>query len=169
MGEGSEAAAAALARGSWALSSLELGSFAPARWAEALGPLLAQFAVVVVAASPDGRDLAPRLAWSTGRALHASAVALGPDSVLRLVRDGRVEEEHLLVRPSVVALLPGSGAPGWAPAGSPAGNTWIGAPEVGAPEVGAPEARDRQARDPELLAVLAPDPASARLAEAGRV
>ncbi|KWX10810.1 electron transfer flavoprotein subunit alpha, partial [Carbonactinospora thermoautotrophica] len=41
---------------------VELKGFAPGTWAAALAPMLRREDVVVLPASPDGRDLAPRLA-----------------------------------------------------------------------------------------------------------
>ncbi len=57
---------------------VELGPFAPARWADALADLIVDDDddVVVLPASPDGRDLAPRLAHRLGRPLLAGAIAV---------------------------------------------------------------------------------------------
>ena len=57
------------------LRVLELGaSFRPGLWAAALAPHVADADVVVLPASPYGRDLAPRLSAVLGRPLLAGAV-----------------------------------------------------------------------------------------------
>ena len=58
-------------------ASVELGDFAPDRWSGRSPPLVDDD-VVVLPASPDGRDLAPRLAHRLGRPLLAGAVAVTP-------------------------------------------------------------------------------------------
>ncbi len=74
IGRGSEAGARALAgaaRAWW----LETGpGFRPGAVATLLAPVLAPIPMVVLPASPDGRDLAPRLAALLDRALVAGAV-----------------------------------------------------------------------------------------------
>src|SRR4051812_20720917 len=55
--------------------TVELGAFAPDRWSTALAALVDDD-VVVLPGSPDGRDLAPRLAHRLGRRLYAGAVAV---------------------------------------------------------------------------------------------
>src|SRR5687768_13632846 len=83
------------------------GPFAPARWTRFLAPLVAGDDIVVLPASPDGRDLAPRLAHALGRPLLAGAVAVTPTSA-RLVRGGGLELHDVpIARPVVATLQPG--------------------------------------------------------------
>ena len=85
---------------------VELGPFAPARWADALGGLIDDDVddVVVLPASPDGRDLAPRLAHRLGRPLLAGAIAVS-DHAARLVRGAGLELHDVEIRGPVVATL----------------------------------------------------------------
>lgn len=88
---------------------VEVGSYAPAAWAQALGGLdeLRRTAVVVLPASPDGRDLAPRLARALGRPLFAVAVRVTPGEVDVARRNGLVIETHAPGEPYVATLQPG--------------------------------------------------------------
>ena len=85
----------------------ELGSFAPAAWTEALAPLLAGAELVLLPASADGRDLAPRLAARLGRSLIAGALAVNSEHALIPRADGRALVETALVLPAVATLQPG--------------------------------------------------------------
>ena len=58
-GSGTALAAAALS-GPGDVRVAELGAFAPGAWSRALARTLAVHTVIVLPASPDGRDLAPR-------------------------------------------------------------------------------------------------------------
>ena len=57
IGRDCASAAAELAGVSTSVDVIEAGDFRPAAWARALAPLLEHEAVVVLPASPDGRDL----------------------------------------------------------------------------------------------------------------
>ena len=57
-----------------AVAAYEAGEYRPAAWAAALAPLLADEDIIVLPASPDGRDLAPRLAAALDRPLFAGAM-----------------------------------------------------------------------------------------------
>jgi electron transfer flavoprotein alpha subunit len=105
-GSGTAAAAGALTT-AVATSTVELGAFAAARWSAALATALADEDVVVLPASADGRDLAPRLAHVLRRPLLAGAVAVAAHSV-RVVRAGGTElHEHRPTHPFVATLVPG--------------------------------------------------------------
>jgi electron transfer flavoprotein alpha subunit len=88
---------------------------APGPLAETLAPVLAGVGLVVLPASPDGRDLAPRLAARTGRRLLAGAVRAGvaggrvEADLLRV--DGRVTVPVSAPLPAVATLWPGSRSP----------------------------------------------------------
>ena len=158
MGSGCAAAAATLpATLASRIRCAEAGDFAPGRWAAALAPVLADEDVVVLPASPDGRDFAPRLAAELDRPLLAGAVAVSPPRVLLARQGGLVTDEVALLGPVVATLVPGTrgveprldrSRPEPEPLHLPA------KPDV---------------RDPELLAVLPPDPATMDLAEARRI
>ena len=86
---------------------VELGAFAPARWADALAAVIVDDDdddVVVLPASPDGRDLAPRLAHRLGRPLLAGAIAVSHEAA-RLVRGGGLELHDVEIHGPVVATL----------------------------------------------------------------
>lgn len=136
--------------------TLELGDFAPARWAAALAPHVDDD-VVVLPGSPDGRDLAPRLAHLLGRRLLAGAVEVRPDRA-RLTR-GTQLHEVVLDEPVVVTLQPGVRGvlPG---AATPPTVTAIEPPPADG-DAGAGEAR--------VVAVLPPDVTTMDLAEAPRI
>src|SRR5438874_1513282 len=77
IGDGTEIAAGELAGiASAAICTIETPTFAPAAWTAALAGLVSDDKVVVLPASPDGRDLAPRLAAAVDRPLHAGAVTV---------------------------------------------------------------------------------------------
>ena len=107
IGSGTDEAAAALQVAASQVRTAEVGAYAPAGWAEALAPLLAQDDLVVLPASADGRDLAPRLAVAMGRPLWAGAVAVIPGRITVARYDGQVLVEADIDRPAVVTLLPG--------------------------------------------------------------
>lgn len=86
--------------------AVELGDFAPARWAHALAALVDDD-VVVLPGSPDGRDLAPRLAHVLGRRLLGGAVEVRPGRA-RLARGaGRDVHDVAFHEPVVATLQPG--------------------------------------------------------------
>lgn len=126
--------------------------------AEVLAPVLAEVPLVVLPASPDGRDLAPRLAAGLGRPLLAQAVqaewtGAGVRAELARMDDG------LLVPvavdgPAVVTLVPGTRTV------VPAGGGRAFAVDLGP---------SPQGNDADLIETLEPDPETMDLAEARRV
>jgi electron transfer flavoprotein alpha subunit len=140
----------------------------PGSLARRLAPVIDQIPLVILPASPDGRDLAPRLAASLDRHLLAQAVASGCRSgplghrvwatVTRL--DDRVLVPVEVDGPAVVTLVPGSRAVGTVGV--------VGVVEELAfpPE---PGGGDRGPLDPEIIAVLEPDVHTMDLADATRV
>lgn len=157
-GDRTEEAAGALAPAT-RLQLLELGDFAPARWAAAIAPLVAGEDLVLLPASPDGRDLAPRLAHLLGRPLLAGAVAAAPGRVVLARHGGRVAEEHRPAGPAVATLVPGCRGVEPAPAGRHGPSLERLRPPAGAP----------LPPDAEVVAVSPPDPETMDLAEAERV
>ncbi len=141
-------------------------------WAEApaspgplaglLAPVLAGTRLVILPASPDGRDLAPRLAARMGRPLLAGAVRAGVRdrrSEADLLRaDGRVVIPVSTPAAAVATLWPGSRSPAPAAGGAPRVERLEVVPVEGAAAGGV-----------ETLALIEPDPATMDLADAPRV
>lgn len=88
IGSGAAAAARLLTGTAHEVTVVEAGEFAAAAWSAWLGAHLADDPVLVVLpASPDGRDLAPRLAAARHCELFAGAIAVRAD-VVQLARNG---------------------------------------------------------------------------------
>jgi electron transfer flavoprotein alpha subunit len=155
-GTGTAEAAHALAASARELLCWEGGPYRPGAWAVALAPLLRDEDVVLLPASADGRDLAPRLAQALGRELFAPAIAVLAGRVTVVRGDGLALEDVAAAGPFVATLVPGSR--GTDPQGD--GRATVRA------HVGALPAL---ARDPEPLALRLPDPATVELAEATRI
>ncbi|WP_330343133.1 mycofactocin-associated electron transfer flavoprotein alpha subunit [Streptomyces sp. NBC_00557] len=104
---GSRAAAGArelvAARRVWTADS----GTSPAALSVALAPLLAAVRIVILPASPDGRDLAPRLAAELGRPLLASALEVLPHGADVLRLGGSALVELTVDGPFVATLEPG--------------------------------------------------------------
>jgi electron transfer flavoprotein alpha subunit len=135
----------------------------PARLASQLAGPLAAVRLIVLPASPDGRDLAPRLAARMGRPLLAGAARCGVEAgrpVADLLRvDGQVVVPAASTRPAVATLWPGARGP------QAAG----GSPRVSRIDLAEPPGGAAGARDPEVTALIEPDPATMDLSEARRV
>jgi electron transfer flavoprotein alpha subunit len=108
VGTGTTVAAAEL---SGRVHLAETGEFRPAAWAEAIAAAMRDRAgafgresILVLPASPDGRDLAPRLAAALGWPLFAGATAVSPSSVV-LARAGGLQMHRLVPPASFVATL----------------------------------------------------------------
>jgi electron transfer flavoprotein alpha subunit len=165
VGTGAEAAAASLvsATAVWCSETSTL----PAGLARGLAHALSDVSLIVLPASPDGRDLAPRLSAEMGRPLLAGAIRVrlgecagGPTNrgaradLLRA--DGSVVVPVDCVGPAIATLMPGARGP--APTSDPPPVTRI----TFGPMSG-------QSRDAEILALLEPDPATMDLADATKV
>jgi electron transfer flavoprotein alpha subunit len=138
----------------------ERDTSAPAARAETLATLVGEHDVVLLPASPDGRDLAPRLAHVLDRPLLAGAVALD-DGLVHLARQGGLVTETVAVDgPFVATLQPG--VRGVEPDPALALAVRVAPADVTSPATGAD-------LDPTLLSVLEPDPATMDLSEAGRI
>jgi electron transfer flavoprotein alpha subunit len=83
---------------------IECGDFAPARWSQLLGPLALKAHVAVLPASPDGRDLAPRLAARLKRPLMAGALQITAQQI-SVPRNFGTELHRFDVDQPVVATL----------------------------------------------------------------
>lgn len=157
VGSGAGDAAEGLAGVADAVSTWEVDRFAPGAWADALAPLLDTVHTVVLPSSPDGRDLAPRLAAVLGRPVLASAVEADRDVVSTARLGGAVLAEHLVDGPVVVTLL-----------AAPGHDTAVGPPPEVRPLDPAPGLRDA-VRDATTVEVLPPDLATMDLSEAKRI
>jgi electron transfer flavoprotein alpha subunit len=103
------------------VSLVALGPFQPARWAEQLAELISGIAAeetIVLPASPDGRDLAARLAHRLARAVHAGAIAVSEGRVTVSRRGGLElhtfhEQDAIVVtlQPGVRGVVPAPGEP----------------------------------------------------------
>jgi electron transfer flavoprotein alpha subunit len=138
---------------------LEAPSAGPAALAGTLAPALAGVDMILLPASPDGRDLAPRLAAILGRPLLAGAVRCVPGEVEVARLDDRLSVRVGVDGPVLVTLLPGRrGVP--EPVEGPK------SPQVNVLSLAA--ARD-SSRDAESVKVLQPEPGVVDLAEARRI
>jgi electron transfer flavoprotein alpha subunit len=140
----------------------------PGGLARALAPSLCNVPLVILPASPDGRDLAPRLAAELDLPLLAGAHSVRIDAeasqlavtaVLSRV-EGRIDLPVTVESPAVATLVPG--VRGSVPTGQPCTFAQF-APPLSTP--GPPGAGG----DVEVVEVLEPDPDTMDLAEAGRV
>ena len=134
---------------------LEWTSVVPGAVAAALAPVLSGVPMVLLPGSPDGRDLAPRLAVALGRPLLAGAVRCAPDEVELTRLDDRLSLRVAVDGPVVVTLRPG----------------FRGRPEqVTQAQLTALEVpKDSTVHDAESIEVLQPEPSTVDLAEARRI
>lgn len=128
--------------------------------ARSLAKLVGGVRLVVMPGSPDGRDLAPRLAAEMRRPLLAGAVSVAVEEggtvraeLLRV--DGRVVVPVSCDQPVVATLMPGVRSPGSAP--SPPLLRSLDLPGV------------ENAHDADTLTLVEPDPATMDLTDARRV
>jgi electron transfer flavoprotein alpha subunit len=154
-GTGTALGAAAITTSAPDVRAVDTGPFAPGALASALAPLIDD-AVVVLPASADGRDLAPRLAHVLGRPLLAGAIEVGPHGATVARRRGLSLEDHAGGGPFVATLVPGVRG---AEPGAASNPTSISATVADIATSG----------DVEVLGTIAPDPASIDLAEAPRI
>ncbi|HAP74902.1 MAG TPA: electron transfer flavoprotein subunit alpha/FixB family protein [Acidimicrobiaceae bacterium] len=136
--------------------------FRPAAYASVIAPLLASEPHVVLPGSPDGRDLAPRLAALLHRPLHAGAVSIEPGRI-DLARKGSTELHRVSPGASFIATLqPGVRGVASSP---PAATAHVVAVTSSEPQ----NATGSAGSDAAVLDVLPPDPASIDLGEAPRI
>lgn len=139
------------------LTLVELGDYRPAAWAHALAPLLAAEPAVLLPGSPDGRDLAPRLAALLHRPLFAGATSVGRQRI-DLARNGGRELHTVAPGPEFVATL------------QPGVRGVVADPRLAAPTIAAAAVTmTADEHDPVVLEVQPPDPATIDLAEAPRI
>jgi electron transfer flavoprotein alpha subunit len=163
VGDGAEQAAAALAGVATEVRWSEQSAFRPGRWADAVAPLVDGDDLVVLPASPDGRDLAPRLARVLDRPLLAGAVRIRSDLVTLTRWGGQIMEDVVLAGPAVATLQPGVRGADRDP------SLALRAAAVTLAGTGDADGPGTDATEPVLLEVLPADPATMDLAEAERI
>ena len=134
---------------------LEVSSVAPAALASTLAQVLAGVEMTLLPASPDGRDLAPRLAAILGRPLLAGAVRCAPGEVEVTRLDDRLSVRVGVDGPVLVTLRPG-----FRGQLEPAKSALVSVLSLTAPQT---------CRDAESVEVLQPEPGVVDLAEARRI
>ncbi len=155
---GSGAAKAAIEIDAVEVRFSELGAYAPGAWADAIAPVVASEHVIVLPSSPDGRDLAPRLAHRLARPLLAGAIAVHRGGAAVARYGGLVIEEFGVGEPFVATLQPGvRGVEARAERGPTAAPVVVDVTPLA------------DGRDCEVLEVLPPDAATIDLAEAPRI
>lgn len=155
IGDGCIEAAAQLHGIAREITIIEAGNFAPAAWARFLASQLTGDDIIVLSASPDGRDLAPRLAYELGVNLYAGAVRVSPH-VVDLARWGGQLIESIRPEPRFVATL------------------HVGARDIfqisgDATVLHLNYLADNSTSDAELVSIAPPDITSIDLAEASRI
>lgn len=151
----------------------ELGPFAPGSWAQRLAALLVAGAAaddggtIVLPASPDGRDLAPRLAFVLRRPYVGAALEVCERSAT-VVRRGGHQNVRVSVDGAFVATLLRSGGP---PRRSRAGGRAEPprSPAIDGPEECPAPGAGADAFDAVQLGVLESEPSEVDLREAERV
>jgi electron transfer flavoprotein alpha subunit len=136
----------------------EVGEYRPGAWADALARVLDHEPIIVLPASPDGRDLGPRLAAALDRPFFAGATEI-TDRTVVVPRDGGRVMHTMPAPPQLVATLQ-VGIRGHEPAGD--------APTVTSMQLDL-EPVGGSIADAHVERVLAPDAATIDLAEAGRI
>ena len=169
VGEGALAAAGLLTTASHAWTAETERGLRPGDLARALAPSLYDVPLVILPASPDGRDLAPRLAAELDRPLlaaanririHPQAPTLTVTAVLSRV-EGRLDLPVTVESAAVATLVPG--VRGSVPTGESCSFAPL-EPPLPTPGVGA-----GAVHEVEVVEVLEPDPETMDLAEARRV
>lgn len=157
IGSGAQQAAAELTGVCTSVRAVDCADFAPGAWAAALAPILAEETVVVLPHSPDGRDLAPRIAHLLGRPLHAGAISVEPHRA-QVARHGGMHIADVRVQGAFVATL----QPGVRGVEVQPGSE---SPSVDPLDVTVPT----DVNDVEVVEVLPPDVTTMDLAEAPRI
>ena len=158
VGTGAADAAKGLAGVATEVATWERETYAPAAWAEVLAAFVATDDIVILPASPDGRDLAPRLAHVLDRPLLAGAIAIHHDHLVLARQGGLVSETVAVDGPYIATLQPGV-----------RGVDRDGRLPLTIDEVELHADGSAPTHDPVVLDVLAPDPATMDLSEAARL
>lgn len=137
------------------VTACEVGAYRPAAWAAALANVMVDEPIVVLPASPDGRDLAPRLAAALDRHLFAGATNVSTTAIT-VALGGGTSMQTVATPATCIATLQ-VGVRGVEP--SPE-TTQVRQLEL---------TLDDASRDPRVVEILAPDAATIDLAEAPRI
>jgi electron transfer flavoprotein alpha subunit len=156
VGDGAPEAAKELAGVALRVQVWERPDFRPSAWSASLASLLVDEPVIVLPASPDGRDLAPRLAHALDRPLLAGALEVWADGAAVARWGGLAIEDVHGLHQFVATLQPG--VRGVEPDRDED-------PVVERLELAAAEGSG----DAELVELLPPDVATMDLAEAARI
>jgi electron transfer flavoprotein alpha subunit len=140
--------------------TVELGEFFVGAWSVVLAGALHHEPHVVLPASPDGRDLAPRLAAQLARPLYAGATLVTPDKIDLARRGGLVLETVHPKGPFVATLQPGIRGVDMVVAG---------APTIRPLTLQAEADNGVHLNDAHLISVTPPDVTTMDLAEAPRI
>lgn len=140
----------------------DVDDFAPGAWSRSLAvvPAVADADIVLVPASHDGRDLAPRIAAALQRPLHAGVLALDTERAVVSRASGRALAETRVTLPLVASAEIGVGA---------IPRDAVGAPVAATPLEGFGTGDDDGARaavDATVLGVTDADASTMDLAEA---
>ncbi len=157
MGTGCADAAAALPA-ALTVWGWDVGPYAPGSWAEQLAPLLRSAGQIVLPASPDGRDLAPRLAVTLDRPLVAGALEVRDGVALVPRWEGAALAEVAVDPRAILTRLPNTAQ---TPLPATRGATYR--------ELSFPLAPPPTTADAELVALIPADPATVDLSEARRI
>jgi len=174
VGDGAEEALRTLSGvtdGRWARTGPR---FRPAALAVALVPVVADETLVVLPSSPDGRDLAPRLAAATDRPLVARALAADEDGSSVRASVARIDDRVLIPvevhGPAVVTLaVGGRHAPHAGTGDASPGARLEEIPLVLEDDAPDPAGGTGPGGDPDLIELLEPDLRTMDLADATRV
>ncbi|MCB1258432.1 MAG: mycofactocin-associated electron transfer flavoprotein alpha subunit [Microthrixaceae bacterium] len=170
IGSGTQQALEATTRVATKVELCEAGAYAPGAWARFLAHVVADRAVVILPASPDGRDLAPRLAIELERPLLASAIRVTGDRIDTVTYGGRAVEQHPIWPDDdvIVTFWPGART-------VVATDNVTQSPKVteldwqGPVDVDSTGAGQRHGSDPVVQQVLPPDVSTMDLSEAPRL
>lgn len=158
VGENTAAAVLELGGLATAVRCWETPGFQPGRWADALAGVLADEPLVLLPASPDGRDLAPRIATVLGHELFSAAVELRDHIVRTVGFGGAAMLEHHIGDAAVITVQPGARGI------DPVTDTHPGEPQVTSIHPELPDVPDCT-----TLEVLPADASTMDLAEAPRI
>jgi len=111
VGTGAREAAGTLGGIATDVRTLERSHFQPDAWSRVLAAVVAAEHVVVLPGSPDGRDLAPRLARLLGRPLLAGATEVRLDGAVVANCGGLAMDDLAVDGPFVATLQPGARVP----------------------------------------------------------
>ncbi|MEV0598871.1 mycofactocin-associated electron transfer flavoprotein alpha subunit [Streptomyces sp. NPDC050315] len=165
VGDGTRAALSGLAPARQAWTAEFPGGLrpGPGTTATALAPLLTGVHALLLSASADGRELAPRLAHALDRPLLAGAVEVLPDGALVSRREGTAQTRLTARGPFVTTLVAGVRGMNPPPAASTDGSPTALVPTALTPDWPA------DIPDPRVVEVLQPGPTGDDLADARRI